>query len=89
MSPINQIGDILHRSFRVAHGGIGDITGIIGASQPSGDVRKKLYEALAELKKDATEEAIDSFYAHLQTARTLGMIDEVAESKINTLLEKI
>ena len=88
-SPIDQIGDIVHQSFRVAQGGIGDITGIIGASQPSGEVRRELYETLATLKKQPDTDGKEAFYAQVQTARTLGMLDEVAESKINALLEEI
>lgn len=88
-SPIHQIGDILHKSFRVAQGGIGDISGIIGASQPSGDMRKKLFSALAAIQNEPSEKHIQDFYAQIQVARTLGMLDESAEHTINLLLEEI
>ena len=85
----DQIAAILHRAFKVAHGGLRDVTAIIGASQPSSDLRSELFASLARLKGRHAQQDLYDFHAKLQIAQSVGILDENAINEIYNLLEEV
>lgn len=81
---------LIQQAFRYAHGGIQDITGIVGASQPAGEIRNELLTLLASIKAGNTDETtLSEFDAKLRTAQVMGMIDEEKYNQITKIIEEI
>jgi hypothetical protein len=89
-SEADYVALLIQQAFRYAHGGIQDITGIVGASQPAGEIRNELLSALARIKAGDTDVVtLSEFDAKLRTAQVMGMIDEEKYNQITKSMEEI
>jgi hypothetical protein len=86
----DQIADLIHETFKYAHGGFRDITGIVGASQPSGDVRHELMLCAAQLKRQNIDaELLSKVDANVRTSHVMGLITDETHNKIIDLLGEV
>ena len=84
---ISKIANLIQKEFKHANGGISDMAGIVGATQASTDVRKKLLVCVAELgRRGAEPDALDKMEANLRMANAMGLVTDYTFNKIIDLL---